>query len=315
MSLKNPSKPAHLMISLMIYLIALHLHCYPSTDTALPDALGINVLSTLLCLSGIVIILSDRADDLIASLGEFNTKIALGSHASNLQARTAIAGAPTLLLENIHLALELCTDILQFKGRLLVATCKLDRPPPKHVLSKIHTIILEDTRSFSQILESNQTLVIDPRIAFIHTWICHKERTHQFSKKYGFTLEDMKMADGQHDLKGVMSIYTSRIETDSFDWREIKWLMESVFSEEGFWDEPNGHEADIITVKRMQAIGNSAKSTEFARKKALHLLEIIKRASIDDHKVGIATPCPNSSIENMNGHLISFNLYANQFLK
>ena len=188
--------------------------------------LGITTHQPPLPTSEIVIVLFDGStEDLIASFEGFDTMIALGSPASLMQARMAMTSASTLLLENIHLTDELYADMLQFKGRLLVITCHLHRPPPKHILSKVYTLILEDTRSFPQILEFNKTMVSDSRIAFIHTWICYKERACQFSEKYGFTLEDMRMADKQPCLKHVMSIYTSRIKPDSFDWKQVGWLI------------------------------------------------------------------------------------------
>ena len=124
-----------------------------------------------------MIVLADGSvDDFVAFLGEFDTKIALGSHASVLNARVAVAEASASLLENIHLTPELYTGILQFKGRLLIAICNLNHPPPKHILSKTRTLILKDTSSFSQVLEANRVLVVDHKIAFIHTWVCCKDR-------------------------------------------------------------------------------------------------------------------------------------------
>ena len=91
------------------------------------------------------------------------------------------------------------------------------------------------------------------------------------------------MADAQPDLKQhVISIYTSRVEIDSFDWREIMWLIESVFSNEGFWDEPSVPVIETTVDQRMHEITDDSAQTEFdERKAALRLLEIIDGASIE----------------------------------
>ena len=233
--------------------------------------------------SGIVFILSDgTTDDLMASFEGFDTVIALGSPASVAQARIAMIESSTLLLENIHLTPELYNDMLQFKGRLLVANCDIHRPPPKHVLSKVHTMILEDERTFSQMLDSNKTLVSDPRIAFIHTWICYKERTGQFSKRHGFTLEDMRMANDGGDLEHVLSIYTDRIEPDSFGWREIRWLIGSAFSEEGFWEEPKVLETGSLRNHRIRSIRTGDASIDLnATEMAQNIIKMIDCVGIE----------------------------------